>query len=77
MEAAPGRALNGFPFREGRSTGVPILVQAVAWMECRVSQEVACGNHTFFIGEVVDSGFGKAEDTLVLRMEDTRMNYGG
>jgi len=29
------------------------------------------------VGEVVDAGFQKAEDTPVLRMEDTRMNYGG
>ncbi len=30
-----------------------------------------------FIGEVVDVGFQADEDTEVLRMEDTRMNYGG
>ena len=29
------------------------------------------------IGEVADVGFQKAEETPVLRMEDTRMNYGG
>ena len=69
--------LNGFAYADGRSTGMPILVQAVAWLECRLATEVACGNHTFFIGEVVDSGFGRPEDTPVLRMEDTRMNYGG
>ena len=38
---------------------------------------VAVGTSTLFIGEVVDAGFQKAEDTPVLRMEDTRMNYGG
>jgi len=68
--------LNGFAFREG-VTGAPILVQAVAWIDCEVRQAVDVGNHTFFIGEVVDAGFQKAEDTPVLRMEDTRMNYGG
>ena len=35
------------------------------------------GGHTLFIGEVVDAGFQKPEETPVLRMEDTRMNYGG
>jgi flavin reductase (DIM6/NTAB) family NADH-FMN oxidoreductase RutF len=69
--------LSGFPFRDGNATGVPILEQAVAWLECRVSQQVTCGNHTLFIGEVADCGFAKPEDTAVLRMEDTRMNYGG
>ena len=68
--------LNGFPFHDGK-TGAPILDQAVAYVECEVRNPVDCGDHTFFIGEVVDVGFQKAEDTPVLRMEDTRMNYGG
>ena len=73
---AEARTLNGVPFRDG-VTGAPILTQAVAWVDCAVRQAVDAGNHTFFIGEIVDSGFQKPEDTPVLRMEDTRMNYGG
>jgi flavin reductase (DIM6/NTAB) family NADH-FMN oxidoreductase RutF len=46
-------------------------------VECEVRQSVDLGGHTLFIGEVVDAGFAQAEDTPVLRMEDTRMNYGG
>jgi flavin reductase (DIM6/NTAB) family NADH-FMN oxidoreductase RutF len=68
--------MNGFPFRDGR-TGAPVLTQAVAYLDCEVRQRVDAGSHTFFAGEVVDAGFQKPEDTLVLRMEDTRMNYGG
>lgn len=68
--------LNGFPFHDGR-TGAPVLDQAVAYAECEVRQAVECGGHTFFIGEVVDAGFQAEEDTPVLRMEDTRMSYGG
>lgn len=68
--------LNGFPFRDGL-TGAPILTQAVAWVDCRVQQVVDCGGHSLFIGEVVDCGFQAAEETPVLRMEDTRMSYGG
>lgn len=71
------KTLNGFAFHDGPVTGVPVLDQAVAWLECQVRQEVACGQHTLFIGEVVDCGFQRPEDTPVLRMEDTRMNYGG
>jgi flavin reductase (DIM6/NTAB) family NADH-FMN oxidoreductase RutF len=70
------QTLNGFPYRDG-VTGAPILTQAVAYVECEVRQSVDVGGHTLFIGEVVDAGFAKAEDTPVLRMEDTRMNYGG
>jgi flavin reductase (DIM6/NTAB) family NADH-FMN oxidoreductase RutF len=69
--------LNGFPFHDGPRTGVPVLDQAAAWLECEVRNPVDCGGHTFFIGEVVDCGFQKDEDTPVLRMEDTRMSYGG
>jgi flavin reductase (DIM6/NTAB) family NADH-FMN oxidoreductase RutF len=70
------KTLNGFPYRDG-VTGAPILSQAAAWVDCRVRQAVDCGTHTFFIGEVVDAGFHGDEDVAVLRMEDTRMSYGG
>ncbi len=70
------RTLNGVLFRDGR-TGAPILEQAVAFVDCEVRQAVAVGHHTLFIGEVVDAGFLKDEAIEVLRMEDTRMNYGG
>jgi flavin reductase (DIM6/NTAB) family NADH-FMN oxidoreductase RutF len=70
------RTLNGFPFHDG-ATGAPILDQAVAYAECEVRSTLDVGSHTLFLGEVVDAGFQKPEDTAVLRMEDTRMNYGG
>jgi flavin reductase (DIM6/NTAB) family NADH-FMN oxidoreductase RutF len=68
--------LNGFPFRDG-ATGAPILDQAVAYVECEVRQTVETGSHTLFVGEIVDAAFQKQEDTAVLSMQDTRMNYGG
>ncbi len=68
--------VNGFGFALGK-TGVPVLDIALAYIDCQVVNTVPCGNHTLFIGEVVDSGFRKPEDTPVLRMEDTRMSYGG
>lgn len=70
------RTLNGFPFHDGRS-GAPILDQAVAFVDCAVRHTLDLGGHTLFVGEVVDAAFQKPEDTPVLRMEDTRMNYGG
>jgi len=68
--------LNGFAFHDGLS-GAPVLDQAVAYVDCAIRQQVDVGGHTLFLGEVVDAGFQKPEDTGVLRMEDTRMNYGG
>ncbi|HEV2767151.1 MAG TPA: flavin reductase family protein [Acidimicrobiales bacterium] len=68
--------LNGFPFHDGRS-GAPVLDQAPGFVDCEVRHVLDVGNHSFFVGEVVDAGFQADEDTPVLRMEDTRMNYGG
>lgn len=73
---ADASTLNGFAVHDG-ATGVPILDQAPAFVECEVRQAVELGDHTFFIGEIVDVGFQAAEDTPVLGMDDTRMNYGG
>jgi flavin reductase (DIM6/NTAB) family NADH-FMN oxidoreductase RutF len=70
------RTLNEFPYVE-KVTGAPVLAQAVAYLDCAVRDRLDTGNHTFFVGEIVDAGFLGDEATPVLRMEDTRMNYGG
>ena len=71
------RTLNDFPYLDGPVTGAPVLAQSVAYVECEVRQPVAIGDHTLFLGEIVNAAFLKDEETAVLRMEDTRMNYGG
>lgn len=58
-----------------KTTGAPIVEAAVAWIDCEVGARLACGSHELFIGEVVNAGGGGSE--AVLRMEDTRMSYGG
>ena len=70
------RTLNGFGFHDG-VTGAPVLDLAVAWIDCEIRQQVELGGHTLFVGEVVDVGFQADEETAVLSMGDTRMNYGG
>jgi len=61
------------------TTGAPVLARAVAWLDCALRQVVSLGSHDLCIGEVVDVGGPDAstEPPDVLRMEDTRMNYGG
>lgn len=76
-EDAAAGTLNGFAFHDAAVTGAPLLDQAVAFVDCQVRQAVEVGGSTLFLGEVVDAAFQKAEETEVLRMEDTRMNYGG
>jgi flavin reductase (DIM6/NTAB) family NADH-FMN oxidoreductase RutF len=74
---AAARTLNGFPYHDAPVTGSPVLDQAVAYLDCAVRQRVAVGEYTLFIAEIVDCAFQKDEGAEVLRMEDTRMNYGG
>ncbi len=60
------------------TTGAPILVGAPAWVDCRLHSIERLGSHDLCIGEVVDVDGPEADARVeVLRMEDTRMNYGG
>jgi len=59
-------------------TGAPVLAGAAAWIDCTVTEAIPLGSHSLFIGEVVGFGFGEGgEEAAVLRIEDTRMSYGG
>lgn len=58
-------------------TGAPILARSVAWMDCALRHRVGLGSHDLFVGEVVAVGGPPGDVPPVLRMEDTRMNYGG
>jgi flavin reductase (DIM6/NTAB) family NADH-FMN oxidoreductase RutF len=60
--------------------GVPVVAASTGWLSCAVRHSVALGSHILFVGEVVDVGGGATgpeDHPEVLRMEDTRMNYGG
>jgi len=67
--------LAGFALRTG--TSAPVLAEAAAWLECDLRHELPCGSHTVFVGEVTGCGGDPADGLEVLRMEDTRMSYGG
>ena len=87
-----GRAVSiqGTPVVEGAG-GVPRLAAAAGWLACAVRSIVdgAGGHdevsHRLVVGEVTDVGGPLSEEDAVsgggrpevLRMEDTRMNYGG
>src|SRR5213080_864058 len=49
------RTLNGFPYLDGPATTAPVLAQSVAYIECEVRQPVEVGNHTLFLGEIVNA----------------------
>ena len=70
-----GDSIGGQQFEAGKETGCPLLMNSPAWWECRVVGEVAEGDHTMFVGEVVEAGV-RAEDQSIL-MRDHNLNYGG
>jgi flavin reductase (DIM6/NTAB) family NADH-FMN oxidoreductase RutF len=87
--AGAAETMQGVPVLE-LAGGLPRLEAAVAWLACRVrhtgdwagSDDTPRASHILFVGEVVDAGerveAGRdADRPEVLRMEDTRMNYGG
>jgi flavin reductase (DIM6/NTAB) family NADH-FMN oxidoreductase RutF len=70
-----GDTLNGRRVRRG-VTGVPIFLEAIAWMECEVRHHLDMGTHTFFAGEIIAAGV-EDDDARAAAMSDTRMKYGG
>jgi len=69
--------LAGFAYRDGLS-GAPIPELAIGYLDCSLRHRLDLGSHSLFVGEVIDAGFAPgAEGVAVLRMEDTRMSYGG
>ncbi|MFC4032416.1 flavin reductase family protein [Streptomyces polygonati] len=49
----------------GPRTGVPVLSGALAWMECRLAAVYDGGDHSIFLGSVLDLGRGTGEDALL------------
>ena len=70
-----GDSIGGESFEVGSQTGCPLLLNSPAWWECKVVGEVAQGDHTLFVGEVLEAGV-RREDPAIL-MRDHNLNYGG
>ncbi|MFE0640941.1 flavin reductase family protein [Streptomyces sp. NPDC058877] len=49
----------------GKYTGVPVLLGAQAWLECRLVAVHDGGDHSIFLGSVVDAGREEKDDPLV------------
>jgi flavin reductase (DIM6/NTAB) family NADH-FMN oxidoreductase RutF len=77
-----GQTISGEPFRPG-STGAPILASTPAYVECTLEATVELGDHSVFVGRVVDAGLGKIPDgraddaTLWLKELGEKVFYGG
>ncbi len=77
-----GDRISGEPFRPG-TTGAPILTNAPAFVECALEATVEKGDHSVFVGKVVEVGLakpldGRADDaTLWLKDLGEKVFYGG
>lgn len=49
------------------ATGAPVLDEALAWVDCRVRESVAGGDHTIYIGEVVAGDAAQGEPLVYFR----------
>ena len=74
--------ISGEPIRTG-STGSPILTNAPAYVECTLESTVEMGDHSIFVGKVVDANVakqpeGRADDAaLWLKDLGDKVFYGG
>jgi flavin reductase (DIM6/NTAB) family NADH-FMN oxidoreductase RutF len=59
----PGAKFAGIKWTRGK-TGCPILKECIAYLECTVKAAYRPGNHTLFIGEVVDARRFSNEDAF-------------
>jgi flavin reductase (DIM6/NTAB) family NADH-FMN oxidoreductase RutF len=77
-----GQTISGETFRAG-TTGAPILASTPAFVECTLEATVEKGDHSIFVGKVVEVGLarqpeGRADDaTLWLKDLGDKVFYGG
>ena len=49
-------------------SGLPLLPEALGWVECVVQTETIAGDHTLIVGEVVDAGVWREGGTALARV---------
>ena len=72
--AVEGNTVNGHAFKAG-VTGSPVLDEALNFFECRVTGRIEQGDHSVFVGEVIEAQ--NRGDVKPLEMWDTGWFYGG
>ena len=70
-----GNSIGGEEFEDSAETGSPLLLSSLAWWDCRVVGEVAVGDHTTFVAEVVDAGVRREDNAILMR--EHNLFYGG
>ncbi|WP_424923279.1 flavin reductase family protein [Amycolatopsis arida] len=61
-----GRAqFDAVDWQRGPRTGAPLLTGALAWLECELVKVYAGGDHSIFLGEVLDCSRGTGPEALL------------
>ena len=78
-----GDSIGGEAFEKGAS-GAPVLLSTPAWFECKLTDTIEKGDHSIFVGEVVEAGVrqdlgeGRVDEaTLWMRDLGEKVFYGG
>ncbi len=69
-----GKTINGYAY-ETQESGAPILADAPAWVEGRVTDIVERGDHAVVVAEVFNAGVRR--ESAVLTLAECGVNYGG
>lgn len=67
--------LDGVGWTPGPVTGSPLLPAALAWLECRVTGQLASGDHTVYVCEVVEAGVNR--EGVPLTLAETGFKHSG
>jgi flavin reductase (DIM6/NTAB) family NADH-FMN oxidoreductase RutF len=67
-----GRKANKFKNVEYeiKNTGSPILKDCLAYLDCKLYKSLTAGDHTIFIGEVLDAGVKNEKSPLIFNTKD-------
>jgi flavin reductase (DIM6/NTAB) family NADH-FMN oxidoreductase RutF len=68
--------LKGVKTKPAPTSGAPILVDALGWLECRLVATLPAGDHTLVLGEVVEAGC-EHPDAQPLTQQQAGMKYDG
>ncbi len=73
-----GDKINGHAYEPGPETGAPLITELPAWIEVNIVNAVKTGDHTIFVGEIVNVGRrGEEAEIVPLTTVNTKWSYGG
>ncbi len=67
--------LKGIKTRPAPVSGVPVLIEALGWVECRVVATLPAGDHTLVLGEIVAAAV--EHDGEPLTLQEAGFKYSG